>query len=117
MNIKKALTLLENGHIICRESQWAMVEAGFAWAPWICMKRIYTEDDIERYKKGDWPVPPIEASGPYKIAHNTLCEVTFIDSFDEWFKVGTDWIDVTERFDHGFPIGYREYLERSNMEQ
>ncbi len=119
MTYEEAMTLVDSGRIISRESEWVMRVAGFAWGNWICRQRQWTEADSERGDQrslaGNWDVPPIESSGSFCRTLNTLCESVFFPTVEGWeadvpdeMREATDYIDVTDRFHNGTPRGYVE---------
>lgn len=123
MTFDEAMQVVDAGGIVARESQWELTQAGFSWGPWVSLKRRFTDEDIERdlqrCEVGDWTAPSIEPSGSQYRAVHTLCESIELGDLppsDEWCTA-TDWMDVTNRFEHGAPKGYFESMHRNSEAQ
>lgn len=110
MRFTEAMRLvLDYGRIVARESRWVRVAAGFSWGPWVFLGRELTADDIRRHDEGD--SGPF-ATGPLVLSWSDLCRthvgVKFSD-FDDAEREADDWVDVTDRFECGVPLGYLDW--------
>ena len=113
MTFEEALEVVEKGGKVARESGWVMCSAGFAWGIWWDLQRRWTDADIKRLEDRDWRTDPhVTPSGSYALAYHTLCEEVLLSGVDDVSaesREATDWIDVTDRFEFGMPIGWLEH--------